>query len=168
MALCYLIRRSSETLSSRSRERTSVANLKSWVRGTYLEFVVPFNEGPSRGEHRRRPTSAACPLALRVKSVVRRFKESSHRPSSVLSTKGSHRVSSAPRPLAPVLLGAVFNPRTVKLRMVTYAWSHVHRCLVVAALTFCAGLQCKSKITLSGGSLGSCVDEERSQLRELM
>ena len=126
------------------------------------------NEGPSRGEHRRRPTSAACPLALRVKSVVRRFKESSHRPSSVLSTKGSHRVSSAPRPLAPVLLGAVFNPRTVKLRMVTYAWSHVHRCLVVAALTFCAGLQCKSKITLSGGSLGSCVDEERSQLRELM
>lgn len=24
------------------------------------------------------------------------------------------------------------------------------------------------KITLSGGSLGSCVDEERSQLRELM
>jgi len=24
------------------------------------------------------------------------------------------------------------------------------------------------EITLSGGSLGSCVDEERSQLRELM
>ena len=24
------------------------------------------------------------------------------------------------------------------------------------------------RITLSGGSLGSCVDEERSQLRELM
>jgi len=26
----------------------------------------------------------------------------------------------------------------------------------------------KNKITLGGGSLGSCVDEERSQLRELM
>ena len=32
------------------------------------------------------------------------------------------------------------------------------------------GLLCQNleNITLSGGSLGSCVDEERSQLRELM
>lgn len=28
--------------------------------------------------------------------------------------------------------------------------------------------RCEHYITLSGGSLGSCVDEERSQLRELM
>ena len=40
------------------------------------------------------------------------------------------------------------------------------RCPGVAAVTFF--LLEKKKITLSGGSLGSCVDEERSQLRELM
>ena len=45
------------------------------------------------------------------------------------------------------------------------------RCPGVAAVTFFSwkpqGLQ-RKEITLSGGSLGSCVDEERSQLRELM
>ena len=29
-------------------------------------------------------------------------------------------------------------------------------------------IRCMANTTLSGGSLGSCVDEERSQLRELM
>ena len=46
-------------------------------------------------------------------------------------------------------------------------------CLGVAAITFMSpdflsGNESSRKITLSGGSLGSCVDEERSQLRELM
>ena len=50
------------------------------------------------------------------------------------------------------------------------------RCPGVAAVTFFSSGSVLSlegrvqgkEITLSGGSLGSCVDEERSQLRELM
>ena len=46
------------------------------------------------------------------------------------------------------------------------------RCPGVAAVTFFSTGSRKAErekeITLSGGSLGSCVDEERSQLRELM
>ena len=46
------------------------------------------------------------------------------------------------------------------------------RCPDVAAVTFFLLESRKAyrekEITLSGGSLGSCVDEERSQLRELM
>ncbi len=45
-------------------------------------------------------------------------------------------------------------------------WSHVHPLPGRSAIeTFVLTGQI---ITLSGGSLGSCVDEERSQLRELV
>ena len=45
-------------------------------------------------------------------------------------------------------------------------WSH-YRCLGVTACR--CGSETKNEMTtLGGGSLGSCVDEERSQLRELM
>ena len=42
--------------------------------------------------------------------------------------------------------------------------THLPLCLIFCCLV----TNEKTKTTLSGGSLGSCVDEERSQLRELM
>lgn len=65
---------------------------------------------------------------------------------------------------------------------VTYRKKHFHveKCLEARGSLACASREwslmaegmeqfCEPKnITLGGGSLGSCVDEERSQLRELM
>ena len=120
-------------LSSRPGERTSVAKTKSSGEG-YLSRVAAL-AGPSRGEHRRRPTSALS-SRREVKSVVRRFKESSHCPlrASSLSESGSHPVSAALRPPGSRPPRSCVLPSNC-LTENGYLASHDHRCLVVAAST---------------------------------
>ena len=113
--------------------------------------------------------SGRAPIArgltrLASSCAVRRFKEADH---SLGVPRYSHPAS-PPRDTTPV-----FSFHNCYLSMTTFmVVARSFRCPGVAAVTFFSTGSRKAErekeITLSGGSLGSCVDEERSQLRELM
>ena len=102
----------------------------------------------------------------------------SHDPRAPVLCDGSKRratvLSRYPtRRIRPVIRPLFFHFTTVICLRQPLWWSHARPLPERRGRNFfflpdAARLKGKKEITLSGGSLGSCVDEERSQLRELM
>ena len=105
---------------------------------------------------------AKCVSALAVRRAVRRFKEANHRALTGIPTR-----------LVRPVTHPVFHFTTVSCQRQPFYGGRTF--VPLPGRSGCnffstgkpQGLQ-RKEITLSGGSLGSCVDEERSQLRELM
>ena len=106
---------------------------------------------------------AQCVTDLSVRRAVRRFKESNHRTLTGIPTR-----------LVRPVTHPVFHFTTVSCQRQPFYGGRTFVPLPGRRgcnFFFSAGSRKayrEKEITLSGGSLGSCVDEERSQLRELM
>ena len=106
---------------------------------------------------------AQCVTDLSVRRAVRRFKEANHRALTGIPTR-----------LVRPVTHPVFHFTTVSCQRQPFYGGRTfvplpgrRGCNFFFLLESRKAYR-EKEITLSGGSLGSCVDEERSQLRELM